>query len=190
MKLTAIFAFLSLAPSWVLSAATFDEASQAFNQRIEAYMKLRKKVNDSVPPVDKKATAAQIQQRELALAEAIRKARPDSRPGEILTPEVKPMFNALLKSAFKGPGSSKVRASVKEGNPKNEKAPGEVEPVIEVNALYPKNAPLSTVPPSLLLKLPKLPQEIEYRFVGRTLILRDRDSNLIIDYLKEAVPAA
>ena len=100
------------------------------------------------------------------------------------------MFNELLKDAFKGPGSPKVRASIKEGNPKNEKAPGEVEPVIEVNAVYPKNAPLSTVPPSLLMKLPKLPKEIEYRFVGRTLILRDRESNLIIDYMKQAVPAA
>jgi hypothetical protein len=190
MRLAAIFVVLSLAQFGSLAGATFEEASSAFNKRIEAYVKLRKEASENVPPADKKATPAQIQQRELALAEAIRKARPNAQPGEILTADVKPMFNALLKDAFKGPGSSKVRASVKEGNPKNEKAPGEVEPVIKVNAIYPKNAPLSTVPPSLLMKLPKLPKEIEYRFVGRTLILRDTESNLIIDYMKEAVPAS
>jgi len=189
MRLGAIFVVLSLARFGSLPGATSDEALRTFSQRIDAYVKLRKQLSDKVPPVDKKATAAQIQQRELALAEAIRKARGDAQPGDILTPEVKPMFNALLRNAFNGPGSAKVRASIKEGNPKHEKAPGEIEPVIKVNGVYPKNAPLSTVPPSLLMKLPKLPQEIEYRFVGRTLILRDRDSNLIIDYLKEAVPA-
>jgi hypothetical protein len=44
------------------------------------------------------------------------------------------------------------------------------------------------VPPLLLLQLPKLPADIEYRFVGRTLLLRDSKSNLIIDYMKEAAP--
>ena len=91
--------------------------------------------------------------------------------------------------ALKGPENQNTRASIKEGNPKHEKAPGEVSPVIHVNAVYPKNAPLSTVPPTLLLTLPKLPKDIEYRFVGRTLVLRDRESNLIIDYMKEAAPA-
>jgi hypothetical protein len=91
---------------------------------------------------------------------------------------------------MQGPQGKKARATIKEGNPKNEKAPGEVEPVLKVNAEYPKNSPLSTVPPSLLLRLPKLPKDIEYRFVGRTLILRDREANIIIDYMKEAVPTS
>jgi hypothetical protein len=187
MRLAATFIVLSQFIAF--SAVTFDEAASAFSRRLDAYVKLRKQASEKVPPVDKKATAPQIQLREQALVEAIRNARPDAKPGDILTPDVKPMFNELLRDAFTGPRSSKVRATIKEGNPKNEKAPGEVEPVIQVNAVYPKNAPLSTVPPSLLMKLPKLPKELEYRFVGRTLILRDRDSNLIIDYMKEAVPA-
>ena len=44
------------------------------------------------------------------------------------------------------------------------------------------------MPPSLLLRLPKLPKELEYRFVGRTLVLVDRGGNVILDYIKEAVP--
>jgi hypothetical protein len=172
-----------------LSAAADPELT-TFNERLDAYVKLRKKATEKVPPLKKNATPAEIQQREQALAEAIRNARPNAKAGDILTPEVKPVLNRLLKSELKGPENRETRASIKEGNPKHEKAPGEVEPVIKVNAIYPKNAPLSTVPPTLLLRLPKLPEDIEYRFVGRTLVLRDRESNLIIDYMKEAAPLA
>ena len=169
-------------------AASSDTALKPFQERLDAYVKLRKQAAEKVPSLGKKAQPEQIQQHQVALAEAIRKARPDAKPGDILTPDVKPVFHKLLRGTFTGKGSAKMRASVREGNPTTETAPGEVVPVVEVNAVYPKNAPLSTVPPSLLMKLPKLPKDVEYRFVGRTLVLRDRESNLIIDYLKEAVP--
>ncbi len=169
--------------------AAADSELTTFHDKLDAYVKLRNKATEKVPPLKKSATPAEIQQREQALAEAIRNARPNAKAGDILTPEVKPLFNRLLKGALKGPENQKTRASIKEGNPKHEKAPGEVSPVIHVNAVYPKNAPLSTVPPTLLLTLPKLPKDIEYRFVGRTLVLRDRESNLIIDFMKEAAPA-
>jgi hypothetical protein len=48
---------------------------------------------------------------------------------------------------------------------------------------------LSLVPPALLLKLPQLPKELDYRFVGRHLILRDATANIIVDYILDAVPA-
>jgi hypothetical protein len=57
-----------------------------------------------------------------------------------------------------------------------------------VNAAYPKDQPVQSMPPSLLKELPQLPRELEYRVVGRTLILRDTEANLIVDYVKEALP--
>jgi hypothetical protein len=170
--------------------AASDPALKAFEDRLEAYTKLRKTATERVPPLEKKTTPEQIRKRELILAEAIRKARPDARVAEILAPDIKPIINTILRNRMQGSQGKKTRASIKEGNPKNEKAPGEVEPVLKVNAEYPKNSPLSTVPPSLLLRLPKLPKDVEYRFVGRTLILRDREANIIIDYMKEAVPTS
>jgi hypothetical protein len=56
-----------------------------------------------------------------------------------------------------------------------------------VNAKYPPNAPLSTMPPTVLLNLPKLPQGLEYRFVGKHLILFDSKANLIVDILRNAI---
>ena len=41
---------------------------------------------------------------------------------------------------------------------------------VAVNADYPEAAPVATVPPSVLLSLPHVPQEfVEYRFVNRDL---------------------
>jgi hypothetical protein len=180
-------AFALLFSGIVLSAAT-EPVISSFQERLDGYVKIRKQATGKVPPLKKEATPAEIQQRENALAAAVRNARSDAKAGDIFGPDVKPIFNKLLQGAFSGSQGNKVRATIKEGNPKHEKAPGEAEPVVQVNAIYPSSAPLSTVPPSLLMRLPKLPKDIEYRFVGRTLVLRDRESNIIIDYLKEAVP--
>jgi hypothetical protein len=57
-----------------------------------------------------------------------------------------------------------------------------------VNALYPEKAPLATVPPLILGNLPRLPEGVEYRFMGRDFVLRDVKANLVVDYINEAVP--
>jgi hypothetical protein len=36
--------------------------------------------------------------------------------------------------------------------------------------------------------LPTLPMQLEYSLVGRTLVLRDYPSSLIVDFLPEAIP--
>ena len=179
----------SLVICGALLATSDDSVVSQFNERVEAYAKLRSNAADKAPALKKKATPEEIRGRELALAEAIRKARPAAKAGDILAPDVAAMFRRTLKGAFAGERRTDLKASVKEGNPKHEKAAGEVEPVIAVNGTYPKNAPLSTVPPTILARLPKLPKDLEYRFVGRTLVLRDREASLIIDYVKEALPA-
>jgi hypothetical protein len=56
------------------------------------------------------------------------------------------------------------------------------------NTPYPDGVPLSTMPPAILGVLPKLPPEVDYRFVGRHLILRDVAANIIVDYVWEALP--
>jgi hypothetical protein len=61
---------------------------------------------------------------------------------------------------------------------------------LKVNASYPSGAPLSTVPPTVLLKLPKLPKQLQYRFAGLDLVLHDPDANLIVDFLPRAIPRA
>lgn len=71
-------------------------------------------------------------------------------------------------------------------NPRAPGVPGDVK--VAVNARYPPNVPYTTLPPALLLRLPTLPDGLEYRFVGRALILRDVDAALIVDFLPNALP--
>jgi hypothetical protein len=64
---------------------------------------------------------------------------------------------------------------------------GPAEFDVDVNDTYSKVRPLATMPPNLLLRLPDLPPDLEYRFVGRHLILRDARANLIVDEIKDAI---
>jgi hypothetical protein len=44
------------------------------------------------------------------------------------------------------------------------------------------------VPPLLVELLPPLPPQLEYDFAGRTLIVRDVDADVVVDYLPNALP--
>ena len=59
---------------------------------------------------------------------------------------------------------------------------------IDVNMVYPTTLPLETFPGRLLRLLPDLPPELEYRIVGRHLMLRDVNANLIVDIIRDVVP--
>jgi hypothetical protein len=67
-------------------------------------------------------------------------------------------------------------------------APEPKDVLVHVNAEYPRDESLSTVPPDVLRALPQLPPDIQYRFVGQHLILYDAKANIIIDYMLNALP--
>lgn len=122
-----------------------------------------------------------------ALARAIAAKRDKARPGDIFRPEVQPLFRRLIAEQLQGPDALAARKAVVEGNPAlEEESP--VPVVVRVNGEYPSGAPRSTVPPSLLLTLPPLPESLHYRFVGGDLILVDSVAQLIVDVLPAAAP--
>ena len=57
-----------------------------------------------------------------------------------------------------------------------------------INAVYPDGAPCSGVPSSLLLALPRLPEQVKYGFIGRALVLRETEADLILDFIRDVVP--
>lgn len=119
------------------------------------------------------------------LGERVRAARTDARRGDIFFPAIQRQIATVVRSELRGPGSETARLTVMEGNPKVE---GQAKIEVAVNATYPHAAPVSSMPPMLLRKLPELPQDLEYRFVGHDLILHDAKANLIVDYIKDVVP--
>ena len=59
---------------------------------------------------------------------------------------------------------------------------------VTVNGRYPDTVPVSTVPPQVLQTLPKLSEDMEYRFIGDRLILLDAHAHVIADFIDDALP--
>jgi hypothetical protein len=152
-----------------------------FQKRIAAYMDVRAKVKKGAPKLEETPDPADIQAAQKSLAEGIRTARRDAKAGDIFSPEIRRKFRELMYPEVKGPDAAATKAAMKEDAPR----PGTVR--LKVNATYPETAPLPTVPPNILQNLPKLPEQLEYRVVGKHLILRDVDANVIVDYIPNAI---
>jgi hypothetical protein len=150
-----------------------------FKTRIDQYMDLHKRLEKEGPPLKETKNPAHIQASQDALAARLQAARKGARPGEIFTPEIRQLIRRLMYPETKGPDAKAVKEVIREDAPKG--VP------IRVNAKYPENAPLPTVPPSLLAALPKLPEELEYRIINRDLILRDVHANVIVDFIQNAI---
>jgi len=172
------------------------ETLRKFQHEIEEYVELRQSVLKQIPPIDAKSTPAQIEAHQKSLTQAIMAYRKGAKRGDIFKPEVEAAVRRTLYREFASPEGAALLKDIKQGNPKVEGNPiprdpsKEVKPAvtIAVNALYPDSAPFSSVPPTLLLKLPLLPEQVRYRFVGRALILRDTEANVILDYIPDVVP--
>ena len=57
-----------------------------------------------------------------------------------------------------------------------------------INRRYPPGLPRATMPSPMLAKLPPIPAELEYRFLGRSFLLVDARANLVIDVLEDVLP--
>ena len=165
-----------------------EEAIKDFNDRVKDYLKLHRKAADTLPPLTGDEDPATVAAYRVSLARAIRARRGAAKRGEIFDAKVVPTIVDRVRTELSGVEARPARKVIKEGNPKFDEE-GYVPVAIRVNADYPLRAPVSTVPPSVLLVLPPLPPDIlEYRFVGRDLILRDAAANIIVDYILGAAP--
>jgi hypothetical protein len=154
---------------------------QDFESRVADYVKLHKQVEAKLPALKPTDSPAAIAQHQAELASAIRAARPRARPGEIFTPKISAEFHRLIGMTMRGRNAARIRASLRRAEP--------VRPRIAINGAYPMRAgvPLQSTPPTLLLNLPQLPAEVEYRIVGRSLVLLDVKANLIVDFMPGAL---
>lgn len=151
-----------------------------FNKRVNAYGALRKGAEKGEAKLERHTDPAKIEAEQKALAAKVQAARPAAKVGDIFTIESRPVFKRLLSPTLKGVDGAENKAAIKDDNP------GPMP--LKVNQPYPKNEPLSTVPPDILKALPVLPADIEYRFVGKHMILYDARAGLVIDFIPNAIP--
>jgi hypothetical protein len=154
-------------------------ALKEFKERIDKYVELHRRAAKSAPPLKETTDPHQIKNAENSLAAAIRAERSAAQPGDIFTPAIQDNFRKLLSPPLKGEDGRDAKQILKDD------APGGV--LLKVNAKYPEGAPLPTVPAHLLANLPTLPKEVEYRIIGKHLILRDTEADIIVDYIPNAI---
>ena len=152
-----------------------------FKKRIDDYMALHNKLEKQAPPLKETKDPAKIKASQETLAMKIREARKDARQGDIFTPEIRQLLRRLMYPEVKGREGRETKAAITEESHELKAVP------LKVNARYPDDAPLMTVPPNILAALPKLPEDLEYRFVSRTMILLDTHANLIVDFVPNAI---
>lgn len=152
-----------------------------FANRLDAYVALHRRLEATLPNLPKETTPAIADKHQRALEKLILTERKNAKRGDIFTPEVEVVVKRLLLRVFGGPDGKQLKASIMDENPMGIK--------LAVNSRYPDEVPMSTVPPQVLSSLPKLPEEIEYRFIGDRLILLDVHSHTVIDYIDNALPA-
>ncbi|HEY7856417.1 MAG TPA: hypothetical protein VIC32_08230, partial [Terriglobales bacterium] len=160
-----------------------DQATlKLFESRVAALEKQVRDADNGAPPRKPTASSAHLEASRRRIATRLRQARAGAKLGDIFTPEVVDLFRRRLAQAWNGPQGAAIRASLRHAEPLPTKA-------LPVNASYPSAVPLQSTPPDLLEALPPLPGDLEYRFVGRNLILHSLPSNLVVDVMPNALPA-
>ena len=155
-------------------------AVKRFEGRVKDYMKVRNAVKAKLPKLSKDATPQQIETYRESFEARVRNARTGAKPGDIFNHDGSDYIRRTLKMNFKGKDRVELREIVFNGETAGVK--------VRVNYPYPDQTEFVEMPATVLLNLPQLPPEVKYRFVGRNLLLVDRDNNLILDYMTNALP--
>ena len=161
------------------TASSPEQIAADLQGRAKQYLDFRKKVAGSAPKSN--STPSKITSAQNDLASKIRVARAGAKQGEIFTPEIAQYVRRQIASRLSGRDGKRIRASLRHAEPENI--------TLQINQSYPDNVPLQSTPPSLLISLPQLPTGLEYRLVGKELVIRDVDANIVVDYVANALPS-
>lgn len=154
----------------------FDAETLAdFNQRVRNYAELRRTAERDVPPLRITENADEIIKSERTLTRRIRDVRGSSDQGQIFSGQMERQLQELFVVVV----DAATRSAIMDDGPD--------EFDLDVNEAYPRDKSLATMPPNILLRLPALAEDMEYRFVGRHLIVRDIRANMIVDEIAYAL---
>jgi hypothetical protein len=180
-----------LPPTTVPAAAVQSPELESFRVALQTYIDqtqpFRKDAaaRGEAVPNQTTATAADeaVRLRQRTLADAIQTTvRPDAQQGDILSPPVADLIRRRLAAVLAGPKADLIRDEMEEQN--------EGLSVESITLAINKVVAVPRVPPVLVETLPQLPQQVEFAFSGGTLILRDVDADVVVDFIREAFPGS
>lgn len=150
--------------------------AKEFSDRVVQYTRLKDGAGAGLPQSNDKMLSPELAQRSATLRNHVRRLRSNAVRGEIFTTEIA----VEMKRVFRDDGSNltgreAMAIALEKDNPPNS------VPEPTVNDEYPSNLGLVSPSPTTLTRLPELPKGLEYRLIGPHLILRDIETNLIVD---------
>ena len=156
-------------------------AIQRFNEQIASYMSIRNGVQERVGVPYVSADSTDIATMQAALAQGIRKARPNARPGDFFSADVRVEFRRRLQHALESQNvsGSGLMTDLERDTPQRFCA-------LTVNGNFDWRFG-GMMPAALIDALPNLPWPLQYRFACRNLVLLDVDAGLIVDVLPDAL---
>jgi len=169
--------------------ATQSPALESFRTALKTYiddtLPFRKQAaaeGDAVPnQTSTNRSDEAVRLRQQSLADAIQtKVRPAARQGDLMSLVVADVIRRQLARAFGGPKGDHIREALEDQNEGIEALP--------ITISGNQRVAVPRVPPVLMETLPQLPQQVEFAFNGRTLILRDTDADVVVDFISEAFP--
>src|SRR5436305_12486283 len=124
-----------------------------------------------------------VRTRQNVLADALKtKLRPGAKQGDLFVPDAATTIHHDLDGAFAGLRRDLLMDALAEQNDTGKANAPALTPAINERIDAPR------IPPVLRELLPPVPQQLEYAFLGRSLILRDVDAEVTVDYLPNALP--
>jgi hypothetical protein len=179
--MTSILAAVTLTLFAVQSQAVNPKAAALsdFSKRLNAYLQLRADLGKKLEPLATTASASELESRQQALAAGIRNARARAKQGDLIPVAVQDQIRKTVTADFHRREPAAKKAALEE-------VP--VGPLPGINKTFPQQAALPTVPPLLLASLPQLPDNLQYRFYGRHVVILDGDVEIVIDYVQNALP--
>lgn len=154
-------------------------AVQGFEQRVAGYVALHRLLEGPLPPLEVSNDVGKVREAMDALATRVRAARKDARQGDLFTTDAARVFRRRIAGCLSPEDMDAILAEHKEHEPP-------VLPRLAVNMTWPKGMPFNFVPPQLIAALPPLPPELQYRIIGRSIVIFDHHANLIVDFLPRA----
>jgi hypothetical protein len=155
---------------------------QEFSDRVQKYLRLHKSVEATLPKLKSTNEPELLVAHQAALGRKISAARAHAKRGDIFTPRAAEEFRKAILAEFQSPQAAHAQATMKQGELLKEVH-------LRVNHIYPPAVPYTSVPPTLLQNLPKLPEEIAYRVVSHDFVLLDIKANLVLDLIPGVIPA-
>jgi hypothetical protein len=180
--LIAALVAASPAGAQVLCRSEADDvaALRSFNVAVTRYVELHRRLDARMSPLAICSDVEIVARGVADLADAIRAERTDAAPGDIFGPEIADLVRLRLsKARVVLPLSEDVPAAFAIGESGCVALPA-------INAAFDWHASAGIGEFERLL--PSLPPELEFRFVGRSLVLVDVPAGLVVDVLERALP--